>query len=179
MDTARSAGRSKEQSVPTDADAGRSQKLEPFLLRNIIDIPALDVDVYPKYSLHSATKFDILVFDPGLMVGWAGTTTYGGTKSAHIEAGQGNWYDCMRFRADKVFVETTPYAAQRTFDPWPIRFDGIVRAKIFPQTPHPVFPTNLKVAKKWFALPRGCGLGRHARDALSHLVGVLVKESFR
>lgn len=153
-----------------------------FRLNNIIDIDVLNVDIYPKPSLDSSLKFDILVLDPGQMVGWAGLAregvyTSGGRltgKRPYIAVGQGEWHQCLRFRAERVFVETTPYAARRTFDPWPIRFDGMVRAKIHPDEPESIYPTNLNVAKKWFSLPRSHGLGRHARDALTHLVHVLV-----
>lgn len=174
------------QSVP-DRDAGGREGLvtiPTFRLKNIIDIPALDVDIHPKLSLTWHPRYDILVFDPGQMVGWAGLASLGVYKDSrragtttHIEVGQGEWHECMNWNAQRVFIETTPYAARRTFDPWPIRFDGAVRAKIHPTEPESCFPTNLHVSKEWFSLPRGHGLGRHAKDALTHLVAVLVREA--
>lgn len=140
-----------------------------FRLNNIIGIAALDSLVCPMQSLHG--DFDILVLDPGEMVGWAGT------RDDFILVGQGPWFECLSWTAYTVYIEATPYAAKRTFDQWPIRYDGAVRAKIFPDFPLSVFPTNLKVARKWYSLPRGHGIGRHAKDALTHLVSVLVRES--
>lgn len=149
-----------------------------FQLNNIIGLPMLDIDVYPAEVLTWFPRFDILVFDPGEMVGWAGVATNSLDRGYRfIEVGQGPWHECLRFEASRIFIETTPFASQRTFDTWPIRYEGAVRAKIYPKQPGSVRPTDLKVAKKWFRLPRGHGLGRHAKDALTHLIWVLVRES--
>lgn len=146
-------------------------------LKNIIGIPILDTDVHHKMSLTWFPNYEILVFDPGEMVGWAGIAKDRMSGYTYIEVGQGPWHECLRFEASTVYVESTPFAARRTFDPWPIRFDGAVRAKLHPKIPLPVSPTTLKVARKWFSLPRKHELGRHAKDALTHLIGVLAKQS--
>lgn len=148
-----------------------------IVIENIIGIPALDIEIFPLPSLALCSAFELLVFDPGSMVGWAGVTTYGGTRPRCIEVGQEEWYECFRWRADRVVVERTPFAAQRTFDVWPLYFTGAVLAKLYPQEPEFVLPTDLKVAKRWFELPRKHGLGRHAKDALTHLIGTLVKDA--
>lgn len=164
---------------------GRVRTAPSFRLKNIIGLPVLDLDIVPRMSL-SPLRYDILVFDPGQMVGWAGLESVGIYEDCrlvgheyHIDVGQGEWHECLSFHAKRVFVETTPYAARRTFDPWPIRFDGMLRAILHRhgEEPESVYPTNLDVARHWFSLPRGHGLGRHAKDALTHLVSVLVRES--
>lgn len=111
---------------------------------------------------------ELLVFDPGQMVGWAAL------ENEYAFVGQGAWYDCRNYLADEIVIEATPYAAKLTFDTWPIMFEGMVRASIWPKEPLMVQPTALKAARNWYSLPRGHGLGRHAKDALTHLVGYLV-----
>lgn len=143
-----------------------------FHLKNIIGIPALDLPVRRMESLFGS--FDVLVLDPGSMVGWAGVTA---APDKAILVGQDHWHECLRWYSERVWIEETPFAARRTFDVWPIRYDGAVRAKLWPNVPNRVMPTDLTPAKQWFSLPRGHGLGRHAKDALTHLVGVLVRES--
>lgn len=150
---------------------GALKTIPSFQLENIIGIPALDIPVH-HYQDIAARHFSRLVFDPGQMVGWAGTV-----DDETIYTGQGEWHTFDEWTADEVWIEATPYAARLTFDPWPIRFDGMVRMMLYPRTPKDVFPTNLHVAKEWFKLPRGHGLGRHSKDALTHLVSVLVRES--
>lgn len=158
--------------------------IEGFRVENIIGIPSLDVEVYPKLSLAWFPNYDILVFDPGQMVGWAGyakDTVYDNGRVlgvvSYIEVGQGHWHECLDWKAKTVYIEMTPYAAVRTFDPWPIRFDGIVHSKLHPRSPLYVQNTDLKVGREWFKLPKGHGLGRHAKDALTHLVHVLVTKA--
>lgn len=141
-----------------------------FNLKNIIGIESLDANVYNTTVFDG--YFDRLVIDPGEMVGWAGTA------DGDILVGQAPWFECIHdgWNANLIYLETTPYAARRTFDPWPMRFDGIVRAKMYPHAPLPVYPMNLNVSRKWFTVPRGSGIGKHARDALTHLVHVLVTD---
>lgn len=115
--------------------------------------------------------YDLLVLDPGRMVGWAGIT------NNLIECGQAEWHHALKWDCDAVFIESTPFAARRTFDTWPMWYTGAVIAKVYPQEVKFVQPTDLKAASKWFSLPRGHSLGVHAKDALTHLVGVLVKQS--
>lgn len=141
-----------------------------FHLNNEIGIDALDLPIHPMQSLHGT--FDLLVFDPGQFVGWAGV------RDGHVEVGQSPWYEVITsWSCQTVYIERTPFAAIRTFDPWPIRFEGIVHSRLYPIAPKFVSPTSLSVAGRWFSLPKGHGLGRHAKDALTHLVGVLVKEA--
>lgn len=187
-----STGSATDEPVSRDADAGRREGVgrvataPSFRLKNIIGLPVLDLDIKPRMSLTTYPHYDILVFDPGQMVGFAGLcgeAVYERGRLTHVEfhidVGQGEWHECLSFHAKRVFVETTPYAARRTFDPWPIRFDGMVRAILHPhgEEPESVYPTNLDVARHWFELPKKHGLGRHAKDALTHLVSVLVRES--
>lgn len=110
------------------------------------------------------------------MVGWAGIPCLDRVHP-HIEVGQEAWNDSLFWRAKQVFIESTPFAARRTFDTWPMWYTGAVIAKVYPETPKFVQPTDLKAASKWYSLPRGHSLGVHAKDALTHLVGVLVKQS--
>lgn len=147
-----------------------------FNLDNIIGIDALDMDVCPTDSVEE-WNFSLLVLDPGKMVGWAGVLE--STQESLGVVGQAPWYECLDIVAKRVVVERTPYAARRTFDPWPMYYTGMVMAKIFPNEIETVLPTSLKVNQKWFALPKKHGLGPHAKDALTHLVGVLVKDATR
>lgn len=122
----------------------------------------------------TATRWSVLVFDPGLTTGWAGYDARVG-----IVVGQLGWNEFAAERtweAFRIVIERTPFAARRTFDTWPLYVTGAVLAHIHPQPVEFVLPTNLKVAKKWFDLPRGHGIGRHAKDALSHLVYTLVRD---
>jgi hypothetical protein len=153
-------------------------------LTNLIGMEVLDMPVLAQEKLTTFSRFDLLVFDPGHMVGWAGvvsTANYVEQNRVgylqHIEVGQGHWNECLEWVSKQVVIERTPFAARRTFDPWPLYFTGTVLAKMHPQEPSYVMPTNLKVANKWFKLPRGHGLGPHAKDALSHLVYTLVRQS--
>lgn len=159
-----------------------------FNLENIIGIDALDVPVRTVDKLSG--DFSTLVLDPGKMVGWAGvcydeyeertasgSTGYVYVGDPYIEVGQAPWHDALRFKAERVVIERTPFASQRTFDTWPLYYTGAVIAKLYPRDVNFVLPTQLKVNQKWFKLPRGHGLGPHAKDALTHLVGVLVKDA--
>lgn len=139
-----------------------------FVIENVINVPSLDMRVSPSESLEQ--DYDLIVLDPGEMVGWAGVR-YGA-----IEVGQLPWHACLGFGAYQVYIERTPFASRLTFDPWPLYYTGMVIAKLYPMEPHYVLPTNLKVAQKWFKLPRSHGLGPHAKDALAHLVYVLVRQ---
>lgn len=155
-------------------------------LGNVIGIDALDMQVRPTKKLGG--DFSLLVLDPGKMVGWAGVCydeyeeQYGSDviyrcDDPYIEVGQAPWHDALSFKAERVFIERTPFAAQRTFDTWPLYYTGAIIAKLYPREPNFVLPTNLKVAQKWYELPKGHGLGLHARDALSHLIHTLVVEN--
>lgn len=160
---------------PRSAPPVNRERLNPFRLINEIGDSHLDLDVYRKSSLGTYPSAEILVFDPGEMVGWARLIDMPDEyNKPFIEVGQAPWWQCRDFAAERVVIERTPYAAQRTFDPWPMYFTGIVLGKIYPREPEYVLPTGLKIAKKWYGLPRGHGLGRHAKDALSHLVYTLV-----
>lgn len=150
-------------------------RLKPFRITNIIAEPSLDIDIYPKSALTTYPSAKILVFDPGEMVGWAALIDQPDEYSQpYIEVGQAEWHQCRNFAAERIFIERTPYAARRTFDAAPMHFTGIVLGKMHPRQPSYVLPTSLKVAARWFSLPRGHGLGPHAKDALAHLVYVMV-----
>lgn len=141
-----------------------------FHLNNIIGIDSLDLPVEPNANLYGT--YELLVLDPGAMVGWAGIRGF----TRQIEVGQAEWHECLRWYCEDVVIERTPFAAQRTFDVWPLYYTGAVVAKVYPREPRFVLPTDLKVAQQWYSLPRRHGLGPHAKDALTHLVGVLVKD---
>lgn len=155
-------------------------------------MPTLDIDIWSwgegRPPMPISSGYEKLMIDPGEYVGWAALVrepVYHNSRRVawwdHIECGQGMWWEMLRDRGNfhrvgQVMMESTPVAAIRTMDAWPIRVEGAVRIELFPKEPRMVMPTDLRVARKWFKLPRGHGLGKHANEALAQLLGVLVKD---
>jgi hypothetical protein len=168
MDELRETYGGTQQSI-FDSDANRDEDLE-LRVENFIGAPELDYPIRKAELRTTLSGYRILVLDPGKTVGWAGLCF------GRIEVGQAPWYKCLDFAAEQVVIERTPFAAQRTFDVWPLYYTGAVIAKMYPREPEYVLPTSLKIAQRWYKLPPGHGLGPHAKDALTHLVWVLGKE---